>query len=69
MERNDLLAVTAEMLSAARDNPRGWVEKIETEASLPSRPRVEIVVGAWKVDASGEFTGQVILNPRYRPLP
>jgi hypothetical protein len=65
MERNNLLAVTEEMLSAARDNPCGWVEKVVP--SLSSRPRVEIVVGAWKVDAWGNFTGLFILNQRYHP--
>lgn len=65
MDRNDLLAVTAEMIIAARNNPRGWVEKVTPSSSSVAQPHSSTVVGAWKVDARGEFNGVVILNPGY----
>ncbi len=68
MELNDLFAVTAEMIDAARLNPGGWVEKIVSANGALAR-RCETIVGAWKVDLNGCLTGLYIENPRYCAVP
>ncbi len=59
--------ITDDVVRVARENANGWVYKIEgtfgpTEAVPP-----EAIVGAWKVNASGNLTGDFIPNPKFKP--
>ena len=57
--------ITAEVLSAAKENPNGWVYKIEGDYGPSDAVPPEAIVGAWKVDASGNLTGEFVTNPKY----
>ncbi len=58
--------ITEEVRQAARQNPGGWVYKIDG-AFGPTEPvPPEAIVGAWKVDDRGSLTGEFRPNPKYR---
>jgi hypothetical protein len=57
--------ITAEVLSSAKANPNGWVYKIEGDYGPNDAVPPEAIVGAWKVDASGNLTGEFVTNPKY----
>ena len=57
--------ITAEVLSSAKANPNGWVYKIEGDYGPNDAVPPEAIVGAWKVDASGNLTGEFVNNPKY----
>jgi len=59
--------ITEEVIQAARENPGGWVYKIEGSFGPTEYVPPAAVVGAWKVDANGDLTGEFIPNPQYRP--
>lgn len=59
--------ITDEVVQAATSNPNGWVYKIEGAFGPDEDVPPEAVVGAWKVDASGNLTGEFIVNPKYLP--
>jgi hypothetical protein len=59
--------ITDEVIQAARSNPNGWVYKIDGAFGPDEDVPPEAVVGAWKVDASGNLTGEFIVNPKYQP--
>ena len=59
--------ITPAVVQAARENPGGWVYKIEGDFGPNDAVPAEAIVGAWKVDASGQLTGEFGDNPGYRP--
>lgn len=58
--------ITDEIIQAARENPGGWVYKIEGSFGRNEYVPPEAVVGAWKVDSEGRLTGEFVQNPKYR---
>ena len=62
-----LLDITPEMILEARENPKGWIYKIDEVPAPGTYASCSSVIGAWKVNSNGLFTGEVILNPKYRP--
>lgn len=59
--------VTPEVIESARNNPGGWVYKIEGTFGPDEYVPPEAVVGAWKVDDYGNLTGEFLSNPKYMP--
>lgn len=59
--------ITDDVIKAARENPSGWVYKIEGAFAPDQYVPPEAVVGAWKVDANGNLTGEFAKNPKYQP--
>jgi hypothetical protein len=59
--------ITPAVVQAARENPGGWVYKIEGNFGPNDAVPGEAIVGAWKVDSSGQLTGEFQDNPRYQP--
>jgi hypothetical protein len=60
--------VTPAVVQAARENPGGWVYKIEGNYGPDDAVPAEAIVGAWRVDSSGNLTGEFQRNPRYQPV-
>jgi hypothetical protein len=56
-----------ELLSAAAQTPGGWVYAIDPAFDPRDRIPPEGVIGAWKIDDSGQPTGEYTPNPNYRP--
>ncbi|HEY7022697.1 MAG TPA: hypothetical protein VH349_16390 [Ktedonobacterales bacterium] len=54
-------------INEAQRHPNGWVYKIDGRFGPDDYVPPECIVGAWKVDANGEITGEFIENPNYRP--
>ena len=54
-------------INEAKRHPDGWVYEIEGRFGTDDRVPPECIVGAWKVDANGEITGEFLENPNYRP--
>lgn len=50
----------------AKQNPGGWVYKIEGDFRPEDAIPPEAIVGAWKVDDNGNITGDFISNPNFR---
>lgn len=61
--------ITNEVIQAARSNPNGWVYKIDGAFGPDENVPPEAVVGAWKIDASGNLTGEFIVNPKSNQKP
>ncbi len=59
--------ITEDIIKAARENVNGWVYKIEGPYGPTDYVPPEAIVGAWKVDANGNLTGEFVSNPKYRP--
>lgn len=56
-----------QVLQQAKQNPNGWVYQIEGQYA-PGKPiPPSAIVGAWKVDSSGNIIGDFIPNPNYNP--
>ncbi|WP_377479993.1 MAG: hypothetical protein P2A85_11565 [Microcoleus anatoxicus] len=53
------------ILQEAKQNPNGWVYKIEGRYAPNEYVPPEAIVGAWKVDANGNIVGDFIPNPTY----
>ncbi|WP_281261662.1 ADP-ribosylglycohydrolase family protein [Actinokineospora auranticolor] len=63
--------VTDALRAEGRNNPDGWVWCHDSEADhrlLPEPPPAALL-GAYKVGPDGELTGEVYLDPNYRPGP
>ncbi|NWB95772.1 hypothetical protein HX882_07725 [Pseudomonas gingeri] len=58
--------ITPDVVQAARENPNGWVYKIEGEYGSTEYVPPEAIVGAWKVDGHGNLTGEFMPNPKYQ---
>jgi len=58
---------TEEAIAKAKENPGGWVYKIDGECSAEPVVPPEAIVGAWKVDSKGKIVGPFVPNPNYRP--
>lgn len=59
--------ITEGVVKAARENPNGWVYKIEGTFGPTEYVPPEAVVGAWKVDEGGNLTGEFVSNHNYKP--
>jgi hypothetical protein len=59
--------IPIEAINEAQRHPNGWVYKIDGRFGPDDHVPPEYIVGAWKVDATGEITGEFIENPNYRP--
>lgn len=57
----------SEEVVEARHHPNGRVYRIAGDFAPSDRVPPEAIVGAWKVDAKGEITGDFINNPNYDP--
>lgn len=55
-----------EVEEAAR-NPNGWVYRISGNYGLNDGVPPEAVIGAWKVDQTGQIEGSFMPNPNYNP--
>lgn len=58
--------IADEVIKAAKENPDGWVYKIEGEFGPHDPIPPEAIVGAWKVDKDGVLTGEFLENPNYK---
>jgi len=58
--------ITEDVVKAARENPNGWVYKIEGSFGPTEYVPPEAVVGAWKVDEGGNLTGEFVPNHNYK---
>lgn len=54
-----------ELKEEARRVPNGWVYEIDPRWDADGEVPFEGIVRAWKVDDSGNVTGEVWENPRY----
>jgi len=59
--------ITEDVVKAARENPNGWVYKIEGSFGPTEYVPPDAVVGAWKVDEGGNLTGEFVPNHNYKP--
>jgi hypothetical protein len=59
-------APTDEARKEAKQNPGGWVYKIEGDYGPEDAVPREAIVGAWQVDENGNITGEFIPNPNFR---
>ncbi|CBJ34820.1 hypothetical protein [Ralstonia solanacearum] len=59
--------ITPDVVQAGRENPNGWVYKIEGTYGPTEYVPPEAIVGAWKVDAHGNLTGEFMPNPKCQP--
>ncbi|HEY6018973.1 MAG TPA: hypothetical protein VIY48_03500 [Candidatus Paceibacterota bacterium] len=66
MSNNTEHEITPDVVQAARENPNGWVYKIEGSYGPTERVPPEAIVGAWKVDANGNLTGEFMPNPKFQ---
>jgi|tagenome__1003787_1003787.scaffolds.fasta_scaffold9134265_1 hypothetical protein len=57
---------TPEMIDEARKHPNGWVYVIEGTFGPNDAVPPTAIVGAWKVDASGNLTGEYRANTNYK---
>ncbi|MGW8390640.1 hypothetical protein [Pseudoduganella sp. HUAS MS19] len=57
---------TPQMIEEARQNPGGWVYQIQGNFGPNDHVPPEAIVGAFKVDAKGELTGEFQANPNFR---
>lgn len=56
-----------DLLKEAKNNPNGWVYKIDNGYDLSGDIVPEAIVGAWKVNENGDITGEFISNKNYIP--
>jgi len=59
---------TPEMIAEARAHPGGHVFQIDWPYPDDQAVPPDAIVGGWKVDQSGELTGEFVENPNYRPV-
>ena len=59
--------ITDDVIRSAKENPNGWVYKIEGSFGSNDQIPPENIVGAWKVNGNGNLTGEFLPNPKYRP--
>ncbi len=62
----DARAPKPELIEEARRVPGGWVYEIQGSYGSDESVPPESIVGAWKVDETGNLTGEYRPNPRYR---
>jgi hypothetical protein len=55
----------AEEIAEARKNPGGWIYRIAGRFRPDEAVPGAAIVGAWKVDDSGNIVGGFVLNPHY----
>lgn len=55
-------------VAEAKRTPNGWVYRIEGKFAPEDAVPRERIVGAWKVDASGNIVGEFMKNPNFVPL-
>jgi len=54
-------------IAEAKRTPGGWVYRIAGNFGPQDRVPPEAIVGAWKVDADGNISGDFINNKNYDP--
>ena len=59
--------ITEELLREAKNNPNGWVYKIDQGYDLSGHIIPEAIAGAWKIDEKGNIIGKFIHNKNYVP--
>ncbi|HWC84022.1 MAG TPA: type VII secretion system-associated protein [Pseudonocardiaceae bacterium] len=69
MTRSTPPPITDELRAAARNRPNGWVYPTDPMFAPGEATPGYAVIGAWRVDGSGEITGEFQPNPDYRPSP
>jgi hypothetical protein len=55
-----------EAIAEARRHPNGWVYQITGSFGPNDAVPPEAIMGAWRVDGTGNIVGQFIPNPRHR---
>ncbi|PYS49710.1 MAG: hypothetical protein DMF68_09310 [Acidobacteria bacterium] len=55
-----------EAVEEARRNPNGYVYKIEGKYGPDEFVPIEAIVGWWKVDSSGNITGEFTSNSKHK---
>lgn len=58
---------TPEARAEAKRNPNGYVYVLDGSFTPQEAVPPERIVGAWKVNSSGEITGEFMHNPNYKP--
>jgi hypothetical protein len=56
------------LIEAARIHPNGWIYDIDWTYPENQRVPPEAIRGSWRVDDSGNLTGEYVANPNYRPI-
>ncbi|MDE1882820.1 MAG: hypothetical protein KGH70_02465 [Rhodospirillales bacterium] len=59
--------LTPALVEEARRTPNGWVYKIDGHFKADEPVPPEAIMGAWKVNATGEIEGEFIPNGNYKP--
>lgn len=59
--------LTDALLREAKNNPNGWVYKIDNGYDTSGDIPPEAIVGAWRVDENGEIIVGFISNENYVP--
>jgi hypothetical protein len=55
------------LLREAEKYPNGWVYEIDSRFDPDGAVPFEAIMRAWKISPQGEPTGEVWVNPKYRP--
>ncbi len=63
-ERAPLPDVPVAIKEAAREAGGGWLDEVVGNHAPPVP--ISAIRGAWKLDASGELTGDYVVNPNFR---
>ncbi|NEZ56468.1 hypothetical protein [Adonisia turfae] len=62
------IEVTDQVKETAKQNPNGWVYKVDAEYDKNGDVPFVGIIGWWKVNTSGKICSEFIHNPEYQPL-
>ena len=57
--------LSPKLIKEAKRHPNGWVYVLDKEFEGKEEVPAEFIRGAWKVNESGEITGEFASNPNY----
>ncbi|WP_397447808.1 hypothetical protein [Polaribacter sp. R77954] len=57
--------ISLELIKEAKKHPNGWVYVLDKEYEGKEEVPAKFIKGAWKVNESGEITGEFESNPNY----
>lgn len=60
--------ITETLIQEAKNNPNGWVYKIDNGYDTIGDISPQAIVGAWKVNEQRYIIGEFISNPNYVPF-
>ena len=67
MVANDDDKPSAQAIEEAKNHPNGFIYRVDGDYRENEHIPPEAIVGAWKVNESGEIDGEFIPNPNYDP--